>query len=224
MNKQIAVIGLGRFGANLATILNSRGYDVLAVDKSEEIVENIAPRVARAVRADATNETVLKKLGIGGMDMAVVTMGMAMQDSLMATILLKKLGVPHVVARANNELHGTILDKIGADKVIYPERDTAVRIAPILSMKDVIDYIPVTNGSGISKVKAPPRFVGRTLSDIGFGLGGTNQVVVLMIQRGNEAIINPSVQEVVSHVDVLLLAGNDDKIEDLFARADQTGA
>ncbi len=221
MKKQIAVIGLGRFGANLATILHQRGYEVLAIDKSEEIVEGIAPKVARAVRADATNEMVLKKLGISGMNMAVVTLGMAMQDSLMITILLKKLGVPYVVSRANNDLHGTILEKIGADKIIYPERDTAIRIAPILAMKDVMDYIPVADGSGIARVKAPPSFVGRTLSDVGFGLGGSKEAVVLLIQRGREAIVSPNVQEVVSHVDVLLVAGNDEKLENLFVESER---
>lgn len=221
MKKQIAVIGLGRFGAYLATILHDRGHDVLAIDKDAEKVENIAPKVARAVRTDATNESVLKKLGVGSLDMAVVTMGTSVQNNLMITILLKKLGVRYIVARAGNEIHGEILEKIGADKVVYPERDTAFNIAPILSMRNVMDYIPVANGSGIVKFKAPPYFVGRTLSDLGFGPGSKKEVVVLLIQRGKEAIVNPGVQEVISHVDVLVAAGNDDAVERLFIEAEK---
>ncbi|MBI4334333.1 MAG: TrkA family potassium uptake protein [Chloroflexi bacterium] len=224
MNKQIAVIGLGRFGTNLATALSRLGHDVLAVDKTDEAVESIAPRVAHAVRADATNEIALKKLGIGSLDMAVVTMGTAIQDSLMTTILLKKLGVRYIVAKAGNELHGDILEKIGADKVVYPERDTATRIAPILGMKDIADHIPVANGSGVSMIKAPAYFVGQTLSDLGFGPGGRREVVVLLIQRGKEALVHPGVQEVVSHIDILLVAGNDYEVGKLLAEAEQREA
>ncbi|MDO8568974.1 MAG: TrkA family potassium uptake protein [Dehalococcoidales bacterium] len=222
MSKQIAVIGLGKFGVNLASALHNGGYDVLAIDKVADIVENIAPNVGQAVRADATNESVLKKLGITNFNVAVVAIGAAIQESVMVTILLKKLGVRHVVARADNELHGSILEKIGADKVVYPERDTALRIAPILNLRDVNDYIPITSGSGASKVMVPPYFVGKTLLDIGFGPGGKREVVVLLIQRGKEAIINPSLQEVVSHIDVLLVTGNDSEVEKLFAEAEKT--
>ncbi len=216
MSKQIAVIGLGKFGVNLATALHNGGNEVLAIDKVADIVESIAPNVGHAVRADATNESVLKKLGINNCSVAVVAIGAAIQDSVMVTILLKKLGVRYVVARADNELHGSILEKIGADKVVYPERDTAMRIAPILNLRDVNDYIPITDGAGAAKVTAPPYFIGKTLSDIGFGPGGKREVAVLLIQRGKEAIVNPSPQEVVSHIDVLLVTGNDSEVEKLF--------
>jgi len=97
-----------------------------------------------------------------------------------------------------------------------------MRIAPILNLRDVSDYIPVTSGSGIVKFAAPSYFVGRTLSDIGFGPGGKREVIVLLIQRGKEAIVNPSVQEVVSYVDVLLATGNNYELEKLFSEAEKT--
>ncbi len=96
-----------------------------------------------------------------------------------------------------------------------------MRIAPILNLRDVSDYIPITSGSGAAKVIAPPYFVGKTLSDIGFGPGGKREVAVLLIQRGKEAIVNPSLQEVVSHIDVLLVTGNDSEVEKLFAEAEK---
>jgi trk system potassium uptake protein TrkA len=100
---------------------------------------------------------------------AVVTVGASIQDSVLITILLKKLGVPYIVARADYELHGEILEHIGADKIIFPERDTAIRTGPILTMKGVGDFIPLGNGSGIVKAPATPYFIGQTLADIGFG-------------------------------------------------------
>jgi trk system potassium uptake protein len=216
MSKQVAVIGLGTFGASLAKILYKTGYEVLAIDKAPDLVESIKDRVTHAVRADVTNEEALQKLGISKMDLAVVTIGSSIQDSVMSTILLKKLGVRFIVARADNELHGEILQSIGANKVIYPERDTAIRTSPILTMKDVTDYIPLENGTGIVKAKATPYFIGKTLADIGFGTGAKKGVVVLMIQRGKEGIVNPSQDEVVSHVDILIMAGNTLDIEKLL--------
>jgi trk system potassium uptake protein TrkA len=138
----------------------------------------------------------------------------------MITLLLKKLAVRYIVARADNELHGEILQNIGAHKVIFPEKDTASRTGPILTMKDVFDFIPLGNGSGIIKTKATPYFIGKTLADIGFGTGPKSGAVVLMIQRGKEGIINPSQEEVVSHIDVLVIAGNNGDIDKLLDKVD----
>ncbi len=215
-NKQVAVIGLGTFGMNLATLLNKAGYEVLAIDKSIERVESIGPQVTHAVRADATNEAALQKLGLSSFDVVVVTVGESIQDSVLITILLTKLGVRYIVARAENPLHGDILEHIGANKVIFPERDTAMRTGPILTMPGVVDFIPLENGSGIVKAKATPYFVGKTLGDIGFGTKAGNEAVVLMIQRGKEGIINPGTDEVVSHIDILIMAGNIINIERLL--------
>lgn len=216
MNKQVVVIGLGRFGTSLAVTLHDAGYEVLAIDKVSDLVDGISSHVTRAVRTNATNESALQKLDISGFDVAVVAVGSSVQDSAMITILLKRLGVRYIVARADSELHGAILESIGANKVIFPERDTAIRTGPILTMKDVSDFVPLGNGAGIVKAKAPVYFIGKTLSDIGFGSVTKAGVVVLMIQRGKEAIINPDVQEVVSHIDILVIAGNNKDIDRLL--------
>ncbi len=224
MSKQVAVIGLGTFGKSLAVILHDAGYEVLAIDKVADLVEGISPSVTHAVRADATSEAALQKLGISTYDVAVVTVGASIQDSVMITILLRKLGVRYIVARADNELHGDILESIGANKVIFPERDTATRTGPILTMKGVVEFIPLENGSGIVKAKATPYFVGKTLSDIGFGTGAGKEAVVLMIQRGKEGIINPGADEVVSHIDVLIMAGNNIDVEKLLEKTVESEA
>ncbi len=222
MSKQVAVIGLGRFGSNLATILHETGYEVLAVDKDAELVESIASHVTHAVRADATQEDALHKLGINKFDVVVVTVA-SIQDSVMITILLKRMGVRYIVARADQELHGAILESIGAHKVIFPERDTAMRTGPVLTMEGYVDFIPLDKGSGIVKTKAPPYFIGKTLGDLGFVSGSSSGAVVLMIQRGKEGIANPPVEEVVSHIDVLIIAGNNIDIEKLLEQAEKNG-
>ncbi len=221
MSKQVAVIGLGRFGMSLATILYQSGYEVLAIDKSSNLVEEVGDHVTHAVRADATEEEALRRLGIDHYDVAVVTVGASIQNSVMIAILLKKLGVKYIVARADNELHGEILKSIGAHKVIFPEKDTAIRTGPVLTIEGVTDYIPLVNGSGVVKAKATSYFIGKTLGDIGFSSGSRGGVVVLMIQRGKEGLIYPSLEEVVSHVDVLIMAGNNSDIEKLMEMADK---
>jgi trk system potassium uptake protein len=219
MGKQVAVIGLGRFGTSLAVILHDAGYEVLGIDKSTELVENISSQITHAVRADATKKEALQKLGIQNFDVVTVAIGDSIQDSVLVTILLKNLGARYIVARADNELHGDILENIGADKIIFPERDTAMRTGPVLTIRDVTDFIPLDKGSGIVKVQAPPSFVGRTLADVGFNSSVKNQVIVLMIQRGKEGIVNPGVDEVISHIDVLILAGNNSDIEEIIEKA-----
>ena len=223
MSKQVVVIGLGRFGTSLAVILHEAGYEVLGIDKSADMVEGISASITHAVRADATKEAALKKLGIGSFDVAVVTVGASIQDSVMITILLKKLGVRYIVARADNELHGEILENIGAHKVIFPEQDTAIRTGPILTTEGVADFNPLGNGAGIIKAKATPYFIGKTLADIGFSSKSRSGALVLIIQRGKEGIINPSPDEVVSHIDILVMAGNNNDMENLLEKAEKTG-
>jgi trk system potassium uptake protein len=221
MSKQVAVIGLGRFGTSLSITLHKAGYEVLAIDKSSELVDQISPQVTRAVRANATNEAVLQKLGISSFDVVVVAVGTSIQDSVMITIVLRRLGVRYIVARADNDLHGDILESIGTNKVIFPERDTALRTGPILTMRGVVDYIPLDDGSGIVKVKTPEYFIGKTLEDIDMASGSKSGAVVLMLQRGKEGILNPGPKEVISHVDVLVIAGNNTDIDRLLEKAEK---
>jgi trk system potassium uptake protein TrkA len=221
MKKQVAVIGLGRLGIALATTLHSLGHDVLALDIDEKNVQNIASQITHTVQADATDETILRELGIGNFDIAIVTMG-EIGKSVLSTILLKKLGVRYIIARANNELHGSILEKIGADKVVYPEREMGTMIAHVLTLGDVIDYIPVTIGYGVVKLIAPPSFVGQTLSDLGFGSRGKWKVAVLLILRKQEVTITPSGAEMVKLDDTLIVSGNWDSLEELISKFPKT--
>ena len=219
MRKQIAVIGLGRFGVSLATTLSSIGHDVLALDKDENRVQDISSQITRAIQADATNETILEELGIGNFEIAIVAMGSAIESSVLSTILLKKLGVSYVIARANSDLHGRILQKIGADTVVYPEREMGIEVAEVITLSGVSDYMSVAVGYGIVKLIAPPYLVGEKLSGLGCGPKGKWEVGVLLIQRKDEVIVNPGQREVVEPDDVLILAGKHDSLEKLLTEA-----
>ncbi|MBM4444159.1 MAG: TrkA family potassium uptake protein [Chloroflexi bacterium] len=219
MKKQVAVIGLGRFGVGLANTLLDMGYDVLALDVDEDRVQAVASQVSRAIHADATDEAVLRGLGIDKFDVAIVSMGSDIEHSVLTTILLRKLGVPLIVARADNELHGTILDKIGADKVIYPEREMGTRVAHGLMLTNVLDYMSVDPSYGLAKIVPPGSFVGRTLSELGLGPQGRWEVAVLLIRREREVIIGPDRMEVVRPDDILIVSGSDVHLEQLMAEA-----
>ncbi len=216
MKKQIVVIGLGQLGMNLAKTLNELGHDVLAIDNDEKYVQAASLLITHAVQADATDEAALRELGISNFDIAIVTIGAELEKNVLSTILLKKMGVKYIIARASNDLHRTILEKIGADKVFFPEKDMGIGMAHVLTLGDIIDYIPVVPGYGVVKLIAPPYFAGQSLSSIGFGPKNKWKVAVLLLVRGKEVIIAPSDSQVFVSEDALVLAGTWDSLEALF--------
>ncbi len=212
MKKQILIVGLGRLGATLASALSNTGHEVLAIDTDEKNVHSVATKVTQAVQADGTNEATLRELGAGNFDIAIVTIGGEVENSVLATILLKRLGVPYVIARANSELHGTILDKIGADRVVYPEHDIGLRIAHEIEMGSVTDYVPVSEGYGVAKIVTPSYLDGKRLSELGFKVSGKGDLAVLLIQHGNEVTISPELQETVKAGDILVVSGSTESL------------
>ena len=213
MKKQIAVIGLGQFGAGPARALFNMKHDVLAIDADEKKVQNIIADITHAVQADATDESVLTELGIKNFDIAIVSMGESIQDNVLTTVLLKKLGVPYIIARAENNLHQTILEKIGADKVVFVERDMGERVAQSLDIKNELDSITVTPGYLVARIEAFEQIVGKSLSDLELGRDGVRDIAVLIVQRERELIFNPPLIQAVKKGDVLVIAGNDEEID-----------
>lgn len=222
MKKQIAVIGQGQFGVAVAITMTNMGHDVLAIDLNERKVQQVASQVTHAVQADATNEDVLKDLGIGNFDIAVIAVGSRIETNILATILAKKLGVPNVISRAETELHGSILEKIGADRIVYPEWETGIRLAQGVSLIDVEDYMPLAKNYGVIKLKAPPYLVGQKLSELDLGPKGKWPVAVFMLQRGEEIIMNPRQSETIKEDDVLILAGKHDDLEKFLSEAEKS--
>lgn len=211
--KQFAVIGLGRFGSSLALTLARMGYDVLAVDTNEEKVNNIMDRVTHAVQVDAMDEQALRALGIRNFDVVIVAIGQDVQSNILVTVMLKDMGVKKVVSKAITELHGKVLERVGADKVIFPERDMGVRVAQALVSKNIMDQINLSPDYSIIEMTAPDGLSGKTLAE--GALRVKHGVTVLAIRRGNDVIISPGAKQVVREGDVLVVVGRNNKLKDL---------
>jgi trk system potassium uptake protein TrkA len=216
VKRQIVVIGLGRFGSYLAELLFNMGHEVLALDKDEKQVQAMSAHITHAVQADTTDETILRKLGVDNFKIGIVAIGSDIQSNILSTILLKSFGVRYVIARAENELHGAILEKIGADRVIYIEREKAARVAHQIILPDVEDYMPVSPGYGIARLDETSHFANKSLGDMGLGRKGRRGIAVLLIRRGKEVIIAPDSSEMVKPKDVLIISGEDDSMEALL--------
>ena len=217
MNKNVAVIGLGRFGSAVATALYNIGHDVLAMDRDEERVQGMMGQVTYPVTGDATNEQVLRELGVPDYDAAVVAIGSDVVSSVMACVLLKTMGVGYIVARANNDLHGNTLERIGVDKLVHAESEMGVRMAHNLFNPVVQEYIELTPNFGLSRLPVPQRFVDKTLKELGFSSPRDRYgLAVLATKRGKDIILNPDVNERLRAGDVLVLAGSDERRDEVM--------
>ncbi len=213
MKTSVLVIGLGRFGASAARELMALGHEVLAVDGNESIVNEIAPDVTHAVQLDAADEGALRAIGAAEFDHAIVAISSGIEASIFATMALKKLGVGNVVAKAGSELHGAILQRVGADRVVFAEREMGQRVAHSFAVRQVIDYLDVAPRVGIVKVRPPEGWAGRTLKEI--DLPGRLQLTPVALRRGDAVTINPHPTEVIRADDELILIGRDDKLDAL---------
>ncbi len=210
---QFAVIGLGRFGSSVARTLSRMGYEVLAVDTDADKVNDLTDEVTYAVQVDAMEEKALKSLGLRNFDVVVVAIGQEIKASILVTVMLKEMGVRKIVAKANDELHGKVLQKVGADVVIFPERDMGVRVAHALVSRNVIDEIHLSPDYSIMEVVVPARFIGKSLGES--ALRQKYGVTVLAIRRGEDIIISPGAGQVLKEGDVLVAIGRDDRLKQL---------
>lgn len=214
MRRQIVVIGLGRFGLSLARELYLRGHEVLGIDRNLQTVQEASEIITHAVAIDSSDESALAQLGVGGFDIAIVGLGQEVLASIMSTMALKRLGVPRVIARAQSDLHAEVLRRVGADSVIFPERDTGEQLAHSFFSPSILDYIDLGPDYGVSKVAVPRRFVGQSASDL--ELRPRFGVTVLAIQRGEEVIILPRRDEAFREGDALVLVGKDDQLDEML--------
>ncbi len=213
MKHAVLVIGLGRFGAAAARELMAIGHEVLAIDTDMAIVNDIAPDVTHAVQLDATDEEALRNVGAGEFAFALVAITGRTEASIFATMALKNLGVRTVIAKAGTTLHGKILERVGADRVVFPEREMGQRVSHALTVPSVIDYLDVAPRFGIVKMRPPASFVGRTLRDLDLPI--RSGLTPIALRRGTEVAINPHRDEVVRETDELILIGRDDKLDEL---------
>ena len=199
--ERVTVIGLGRFGSSMVRNLYEIGYDVIAIDISQDRVDDVQRDALLAVRADGTDEESLIDLEVDQSDVAIVAQGENLEASVLTTLMLKRIGVPWVISKAKTDLHG---------EVVFPEKDAGRRLAHSLGARVVSDYISLSANAGIAKLKAPDRFVGVTVGDL---VGYRSQTInVLVIRRGSNLINLPSYQEVIRDGDELVVVGADKAI------------
>ncbi|MFD0675069.1 potassium channel family protein [Cohnella sp. GCM10027633] len=218
--KQYAVIGLGRFGSSVAKYLSEMGYEVLAVDDNAERVQDLANVVTHAVSADSTDEEAMRALGIRNFDVVVVAIGQDIQASILTTLILKDLGVPYIIVKAQSDLHGKVLNKIGADKVVFPERDMGLRVAHHLISPNILEHIELSKDYSIVEMKTPSAMLGRSLKEL--DIRSKYNCNVLALKQEGEMNITPSADQPLTEDDILVIVGKNEqlnKLEQAYAEA-----
>ena len=209
----VMVIGLGRFGSALARELERLGHEVMAVDRNEQRVNYVAPDLTHALQLDASEEDALRAAGAADFNTAIVAISSDAEPSIFATMVLKRLGVRTVIAKAGSILHGEILARVGADRVVFPERETGLRLAHSFNVPNVIDYLDVAPNFGIEKIRPPKSFIGKTLGEL--DLKGRLGLTPIALRRAQQVFVNPAREERVADGDELILIGRDEKLDQL---------
>ena len=204
--KQIAILGLGRFGRALARTLVEMGHDVMGVDANEAVVEKMAPVLTNCVQADVMDEQTLLSLGVTNFDIVVVGIGNSdMQASIFTTLMLKEMGVEHVVCKVSSNKHARILLKLGADRVVYPERDMGMRFAHSIAQSDVLEFIELSEEYSMMEINVPKYLIGKSLKES--DVRSKYNINIVAIKRGKKIMVNPSPDAVLEQGDVLLAIG-----------------
>jgi trk system potassium uptake protein len=208
MSRQFVIIGLGRLGSAMIATLVSLGYDVLGIDTDEGVVQELSVEFpdAHLVAADATEESVLQDLNVGHFDAAAVVIGENMEAGILATANLKEMGVPFVVSRAISKLHARVLERLGADRIIEPEKDMGAQLARTMASPAVMDYVDLGGDEAIIEAEVPGEWVGRSLAEL--HLSRQSGLTVLAIKPKGKAGTLPKGDTVFQEGDVLVVGGN----------------
>ena len=211
--KQYAVIGIGRFGESIVRELVRMGHEVLAIDTDEDKIQDIADVATQAVQADAMDEKVLKALDITSFDAVIVAVGEDLEASILTSLTLKNLGVKKTIAKAQSDMHGKVLEKIGVDIVVHPERDMGIRLARTLVSNSIIEQIDLSADYGIWELVTPKSLVGQSL--LSSGLRPKLGLNILAIKTGDSIVVSPSPDQVINHDDILVVLGPTRSLEKL---------
>lgn len=209
---KFAVIGVGRFGSHLATKLYELGHDVLAVDSEGEILQGIRDRVSQVAEIDVRDKAQVRALGLKDFDTVIISVGEHLEASTLAALYCKELEL-HVVARAVNADHGKILEALGVDEVVYPERDMAVKLAERLASGNLLDYISLGPEFSIIEMAVPDSFVGRTLVQLNIRQRYHVHVIAVRDVLKDELVLAPPPDAVLRDTDVLVVLGRTDDLE-----------
>ncbi|MBZ5748775.1 MULTISPECIES: potassium channel family protein [Metabacillus] len=207
MKKEFAVIGLGRFGGSICQSLSEEGLEVMAIDVDEDKVNEFANIASHAVVGDTTDETVLKSIGIRNFDHVIVAIGDNIQASILTTIILKELGVKDITVKATNDYHEKVLSKIGADRIVHPERDMGRRIAHKIVSNNVLDYLELSDEHSIVEIVANHRLHGHSIIDL--DIRAKYGINIVAIKRNKDIIVSPQAIEIIQKNDILIVIGAD---------------
>ncbi len=209
--KQFAILGLGQFGGNLCRELSKLDVEVLGVDKNEEKVYRYTDAVTQAYQANVMDEPTLNSLGIRNFDYVIVSLGENIEASILTTLLLKEMEVKNVWVKAHNDYHHKVLEKIGADRIIHPEKDMAVRIAHHISSEKIIDFIELSKDYSIIEVAANKRIDGQKLIEL--NTRTKYGVTVIALKNKNGIVVSPSANEIVYEGDIIVAIGRNRDLE-----------
>lgn len=213
MKKQFAVIGLGRFGYSVARTLAETGSDVIAIDREDEKVKAVSEFVAYAVQLDAMDEKALRSVGVQNVDTAIVSIGERIEASILVVMILKEMGIKNIIAKAVTPLHGRVLEHIGVQKVIYPERDMAVRLAHSLTRPKVLEELELSQEYSIVELPAPKEFVRKSVKDIQLRTKYGVNLIAIKRKTVKEGVtkdlwnVNPLPSDTMEEGDILVLIG-----------------
>ena len=213
-DKQYLVIGCGRFGSSVAKKMCQLGNEVMVIDKDEDSIENIAEQVTHTAIVDVTEERDLKSIGLGNFDVVIVAISSDIRASIMATIMAKEMGVPKIVCKAKDELQAKVLYKIGADKVVFPERDMGIRLAYNLASENILDQINLDPEYSIMEIVTPTNWVGKTIIEL--NLRAKYDITVLAVKTTSGLKVMPSPNYKMQEKNILIIIGNTDKIGDII--------
>lgn len=208
--KQFIVVGVGRFGLSVIETLSRQGVEVLAIERNEEKLEQIADIVVQAVCADASDPEVLRQIGARNFDGAVVTMGKELETSILVTIQLKELGIPFVMVKATNALGGRVLKKVGADKVIFPEREMGIRVGNELASGNYFEAKAISEEHSIVDVPAHEDWVGKKMEELPVYRGGN--IGVIGVRTADGPVIFPEPGYEVRETDILIILGENQRL------------
>ncbi|HIU03785.1 MAG TPA: TrkA family potassium uptake protein [Candidatus Onthocola gallistercoris] len=214
--KEYGVFGLGKFGATVALTLSGAGYEVVAVDSNEERVDAVADYVTSAMVADVTNPEVLENMGISNLDCVIIAISKDMEASVMTTLLAKEKGVPVVVAKAENTIHKRILEKVGADMIVFPERDMGARLAKNLMGGEFIDLVELSSEFSLVEVAVRKEWVGKSLRQLdmrnryGLNIIGVKHQETLEVNLSSDAPLEADM--------ILVIVGKNDDLRRLGIR------
>ena len=204
-NKQFAILGLGRFGQSIAKTLVDNGCDVLCVDKNIDAVNEMSKYASNVTRADVADVHTMSALGLNNFDVVIIAIGENMEAGIMATLIAKEMGVQNVITKAKNEIQKSILQKVGADRVVLPEKDMGIRIATSLITSNIIDFISLSDKFTIAEIEPRKEWIDISLKKS--NIRAEHRLNVVAIKRNNDIIVSPKAEEIIQKDDILVIIG-----------------